>query len=196
MELAARRLAPEARRNQLVGVGLELFAGAGHDDVGLDEVAAGAGVRRGLVYRYFRAGKPDLYLAIVEEAWGRLVALIDTDAARPLASKLPANVATFLDLAEAGDPAVRVLAQASRVDEPRVRAVTREARRSWARRIAENHLGVTGPSEPVTVALTGYLALAQLLMEEWLIHSTIGREQVEAVLEGALPPIVRIARAL
>ena len=39
-----------------------------------------------------------------------------------------------------------VLAQARRVDEPRVRAVTRDARRSWARLMAENHLGHSGPA--------------------------------------------------
>jgi AcrR family transcriptional regulator len=192
----ARRLAPEARRAQLVDHALELFASGGHQDVGLDDVARAAEVRRSLLYRYFPGGKPDLYLAVVEEAWRRLVDRIDTDRGRPVEEKLPANVATFLDLAEAGDAAVRVLAQATRVDEPRVRAVTREARRTWARRIAQNHLGVGDPAEPVLAALAGYLALAQVLMEEWLLHSTVGRAEIEAVLEGALPPIVAIARAL
>jgi AcrR family transcriptional regulator len=192
----ARRLAPETRRAQLVDRALELFAAGGHQDVALDGVAQASGVRRSLLYRYFPGGKPDLYLAVVEEAWRRLVDRIDTDRGRPVEEKLPANVATFLDLAEAGDAAVRVLAQATRVDEPRVRAVTREARRTWARRIAENHLGVGDPSEAVLAALAGYLALAQVLMEEWLLHSTVGRADAEAVLEGALPPIVAIARGL
>ena len=192
----ARRLTPEARRTQLVDVALELFAAGGHQGVGLDDVATAAGVRRGLLYRYFPSGKPDLYLAVVEESWCRLVARIDTDRKRPVEDKLPANVATFLALAAAGDPAVRVLSQATRVDEPRVRSVTREARRAWARRIAENHLGVGDPAEPVIAALVGYLSLAQVLMEEWLIHATVERGQVEAVLEGALPPIVAVARGL
>jgi hypothetical protein len=131
---------------------------------------------------------------VVEEAWRRLMEMVDTDAGRPLERKLPDNVAMFLDLAERGDAAMAVLAQARRVDEPRVRAVTREARRSWARLMAENHLGHPDPPETVMAALTGYLALAEVLMEEWLTHSTVSRPEVEAILEGALPAIVVLAQ--
>ena len=190
----SRRLAPEARRRQLVDEALALFAAGGHDEVGLEHVAARAHVRRSLLYRYFPGGKPDLYLAVVEEAWRRLVEKVDTDAGRPLEHKLPDNVTVFLDLAERGDPAMAVLAQARRVDEPRVRAVTRDARRSWSRLIAENHLGHVDPPETVVVAITGYLALAEVLMEEWLAHSAVSRPEVEAILEGALPPIVDMAQ--
>ncbi len=190
----ARRLAPEARRRQLVDTALTRFAAAGYEDVGLEEVASSASVRRSLLYRYFPGGKGDLYLAVVEEAWRRLMQMVDTDAGRPLERKLPDNVAMFLDLAERADPAMTVLAQARRVDEPRVRSVTREARRSWARLMAENHLGHPDPPETVMAALAGYLVLAELLMEEWLLHSTVTRGEVEAILEGALPPIVAVAQ--
>lgn len=195
MPTTTRRLAPEARRRQLVDVALELFAANAHDDVGLEDVAARADVQRSLLYRYFPGGKPDLYLAVVEEAWRRLVHRVDTDPSRPLDRKLPANVATFLDLGERVDPALRVAAQARRVDEPRVRAVVRDSRREWARRMAVNHLGTPEPGETVMAVLSGYLALAEVLMEEWLLHGTIDRAAVEAVLEGALPPLVALARA-
>lgn len=194
MSATARRLAPEARRRQLIEVAYELFAKSSHDSVSLEDVAARADVRRGLLYRYFPAGKPDLYLAVVEHAWGRLVELVDTDPERPLERKLPANVGRFLDLAEGADPALRVLDQARRVDEPRLRAVTREARRDWAGRIAQNHLGLARPPKRVTAALVGYLAMAEVLIEEWQLHRTVTRDEVEAVLEGALPAIVSAAR--
>src|SRR5262249_12142148 len=126
-----RRLVPEERRKQLVEVALELFARRNRNDVGLDDVAERAGVRRSLLYRYFPRGKDALSLAVVEEAWSRMVDLIDTDPDRPLKSKLPENVATFVTLADKGDPALRVLAKARRVDEPRVMRVTRDARREW-----------------------------------------------------------------
>jgi AcrR family transcriptional regulator len=191
-----RRLDPVARRSQLVDVALGLFAGAAYDDVGLEDVAARADVRRSLLYRYFPAGKPDLYLAVVEEAWRRLVHRVDTDPSRSLDRKLPENVATFLDLGEARDTALRVAAQARRVDEPRVRAVVRDARRQWAQRMAVNHLRTAEPPEAVMAVLTGYLALAEVLMEEWLVHGTVTRAQVEAILEGALPRLVKVGQAV
>jgi len=194
--ISARRLAPEERRRQLVDVALELFAENVHADVGLEDVADRADVQRSLLYRYFPGGKPDLYLAVVKEAWRRLVHRVDTDPSRPLDRKLPENVATFLDLGEARDPALRVAGQARRVDDPRVRAVVRDSRRAWAQRMAVNHLSTPDPGATVMAALTGYLALAEVLMEEWLVHRTVGREQVEAVLEGALPSLVKLARSI
>lgn len=194
MSTSARRLAPEARRRQLVDTAFDLFAKSSYEDVSLDDVATEADVRRGLLYRYFPGGKPDLYLAVVEHAWARLVGLVDTDPVRPLKSKLPANVGIFLDLAERGDPALLVVAQSRRVDEPRLRDLTRRARREWAGRMAQNHLGLSRPPARVTAALSGYLAMAELLMEEWRLHGALTRREVEALLEGALPAIVKAAR--
>ncbi|MFL5845382.1 MAG: TetR/AcrR family transcriptional regulator [Solirubrobacteraceae bacterium] len=189
-----RRLPPAARREQLVDVALALFAESSYEAVGLEEVANAAGVRRSLLYRYFPDGKPDLYLAVVEEAWRRLVHRIDTDPSRPLERKLPENVATFLDLSASRDPALRVAGQARRVDEPRVRKVVRESRRAWATRIAANH-GEDAPSEATISVLSGYLALSEVLMEEWLVHRTLSRDQLETVLEAALPAVVELALA-
>jgi AcrR family transcriptional regulator len=189
----ARRLAPAARREQLVDAALDVFAGAPFETVGLEDVAARAGVRRSLLYRYFPDGKADLHLAVVEEAWRRLVHRVDTDPSRPVDRKLPENVATFLDLAAAGDPALLVAAQARRVDEPRVRAAVRDARRAWAVRMAANHVRGEA-SETVLAVLAGYLAMGEVLMEEWLVHGALSRDEVEAVLEGALPRLVKVAR--
>jgi AcrR family transcriptional regulator len=194
MATSARRLAPEARRGQLVEVAFDLFARGSYETVSLDDVAARADVRRGLLYRYFPAGKPDLYLAVVERAWARLVELVDTSPGRELEVKLPANVRLFLDLADRADPALLVVAQATRVNEPKLRAVSRAARRQWAMRIAQNHLGLTRPPERVIAALTGYLAMGELLIEEWKLHGSLARRDVEAVLEKSLPAIVAAAR--
>lgn len=192
MARSPRRLPPDARREQLVGAALEAFADGSYERVGLDDVAARADVARPLLYRYFPGGKPDLFVAVVEEAWRRLVVQIDTDAGRPVDTKLPANVARFVGLAERSDPALRVLECARYVDEPRVREVTREARRAWARSMAVNHLGTPDPPEPVLAALAGYLAFGEVLLEEWRTHGTITRADVERMLEGALPPLVAL----
>jgi AcrR family transcriptional regulator len=179
-----------------VAVAIELFGRRAYERVSLDDVAEHAGVRRGLLYRYFPRGMADLHLAAVEESWRRLVDAVDTDPGRPLARKLEENVARLFARAEGHDPAVAVLAGAFRSGDPRVRAVAREARRAWAREMALNHLGTPDVGEPVLAALCGYLAFAELVLAEWRGEGAISRDQAEALVREALPPLVRVARSV
>ena len=46
-------MSPQDRRRQLVGIGLQKFAERPGFELSLDEVAAAAGVSRGLLFHYF-----------------------------------------------------------------------------------------------------------------------------------------------
>ncbi len=68
MTLAQRPLTTERakeRREQLLGIALELFLTNDYDDVSVDDVAEVAGVSHGLVFQYF-GSKKGLYLATLE----------------------------------------------------------------------------------------------------------------------------------
>lgn len=68
MTLAQRPLTTDRakeRREQLLGIALELFLARDYDDVSVDDVAAAAGVSHGLVFQYF-GSKKGLYLAALE----------------------------------------------------------------------------------------------------------------------------------
>ena len=58
------RLDTAARREQLIAVGRELFQQRPYDQVSMDDVAAGAGVSKGLIFHYFDS-KRDLYVEII-----------------------------------------------------------------------------------------------------------------------------------
>jgi AcrR family transcriptional regulator len=80
------RMSPQERRRQLVGIGLRKFVEQPVQDLSLDEVAAEAGVSRGLLFHYFPS-KTEYHRAVVEAAWrrvGRNVAP-DPDAVGPAA---------------------------------------------------------------------------------------------------------------
>jgi len=80
------RMSPQERRRQLVGIGLRKFVERPVQDLSLDEVAAEAGVSRGLLFHYFPS-KTEYHRAVVEAAWrrvGRNVAP-DPDAVGPAA---------------------------------------------------------------------------------------------------------------
>src|SRR5271170_6359642 len=66
------RLEVDARRAQLVTLGIDLFAARAYDEVSIDELARAAGVSKGLLYHYFPT-KRDFYVATVQEAARQLI---------------------------------------------------------------------------------------------------------------------------
>jgi len=72
------RMTPDERRRQLVGIGLRSFVEHPVQDVSLDDVAAEAGVSRGLLFHYFPT-KTDFHRAVVEAAWRRVLRTVRPD---------------------------------------------------------------------------------------------------------------------
>jgi AcrR family transcriptional regulator len=64
LQVAARRLTAQQRRQQLVAVALELFAQRGYRSTTMDDIAEAAGVTKPLVYQHF-SSKRALYLELV-----------------------------------------------------------------------------------------------------------------------------------
>lgn len=76
-----RRLAPEARRAQLLAVAEDVFARLGFQGTAVDDIAAEAGVTRTLIYKYF-ADKDEIYLECVRAARETLDAAMVSAATR------------------------------------------------------------------------------------------------------------------
>lgn len=55
----------EATTAALIDAARELFAGRGYANVGTEEIVQSAGVTRGALYHHFRAGKEELFRAVV-----------------------------------------------------------------------------------------------------------------------------------
>src|ERR1700712_4373823 len=65
------RLTPDARREQLVGLGLELLGRTQPDQVSIEAIAKAAGISKGLLYHYFPT-KSDFVVAVLRESRGQL----------------------------------------------------------------------------------------------------------------------------
>ena len=81
-ERVRRRLSAEERRRQLVGIGLAKIVATPIQDLSLDEVAAEAGISRGLLFHYFPT-KTDFYLACIAAAGRRMLRNTAPDGAAP-----------------------------------------------------------------------------------------------------------------
>src|SRR4051794_2922845 len=65
------RLDLDKRRAKLLDLGIELFSRQTYEDMSIDDLAAEAGISKGLLYHYFRS-KRDFYVETVRAASRRL----------------------------------------------------------------------------------------------------------------------------
>src|SRR5437763_15097284 len=93
------RLGIDERRAQLLEVGLDLFSTRPYDEVRIDEVAARAGVSRGLLYHYFPT-KRDFYVDVVRESIADAYEFSEPDPSLPPLERLRTSVDGWLDYAE------------------------------------------------------------------------------------------------
>src|SRR5947209_2834346 len=92
---ANRRLGPDARRAQLVGVGLALMKEMPFDEVTAEIVARAGGVSKGLVFHYFPTTR-DLQVAILRAAAAELLADLDVGAGLPPDERLRVGLDAFV----------------------------------------------------------------------------------------------------
>ena len=98
----------EERRQQLIGVALELFARRSPDEVSNDEIASAAGISRPLVYHYF-PGKLSLYEAALRRAADDLAARFKEPHQGPLGARLLRAMHRFFDFVDEHGPGFSAL---------------------------------------------------------------------------------------
>src|SRR5680860_794668 len=90
------RLAADARRRQLIGIGLSKLVDKPIQDLSIDEVAEQAGISRGLLFHYF-ATKREFYLACVAAAGRRILRNTAPDPDLEPTEQLRAMVRAFIE---------------------------------------------------------------------------------------------------
>jgi AcrR family transcriptional regulator len=189
-----RRLPRDARRDQLVAEALPVLARDGLAGFSLDEVAARAGVTRNLIYHYFRRGRPDLVLAVVRLAEQRLAADWELDERRLRRDRVAANFERIMDHALKPTDAWRVHRISRAAVEPELRAAVDLYLERAVSTIATNQLGTADPPTLVRIALRGYIAFAETVLDE-ARTSRVPRARVLMVLHDVLAATVQAASA-
>ena len=93
------RLSADDRRRQLIGIGLSRLTEKPLHELSIDEVAAQAGISRGLLFHYF-ATKSDFYLAVVEAAGQRVLRNTAPDPHQSAHDQLQTMVRGFVEQIE------------------------------------------------------------------------------------------------
>jgi len=185
-----RRLPRSARRAQLVAAATPVAALQGLSEFSLDEVALRADVTRNLLYHYFPRGRPDLMLAVVEEAGRALTDGWVIDEAIPLPERLAMNVGRLIDHAMQPTDAWRLYRLARVTTDPEVAGIFDRFVNTVIASISLNQLGTTEPPPLARAALVGFFAFFEAALEE-ARAAALPRERVLAMLNETLVAALR-----
>jgi AcrR family transcriptional regulator len=180
-----RRMPPAERRDQLIDVAVAIAARDGYENVAFEAVANRASVTRNLVYHYFPGGRQQLIEAAAHRAGERLSSGWVTDPAIPLDQRLEANLNRMIDHAYEPTDAWQLYRQGRGAIDPGLQKIARLYRERVIDNIAVNQIGTTQPPPIVRIALDGFLAYVETVIESSIVEK-IPREQVIELVRGTL----------
>jgi AcrR family transcriptional regulator len=180
---AYSRLDVDERRRQLLDASVQVFTERRYDEVSMSEIAAAAGISKGLLYHYF-TNKQELFRATLEDAARDIAIRIEPDEDLPPAERVSASLDAYLDWIEAHEASyVRLIEDVGSVSEVR-RLVTR-VREDTAVLIASQAVQGEPPRALVTATL-GWLWLMDGVCLDWLDRRHMSRQQVRDLLLATL----------
>ncbi|MEU6768647.1 TetR/AcrR family transcriptional regulator [Streptomyces sp. NPDC046853] len=189
-----RRMGVEERRQQLIGVALDLFSHRSPDDVSIDEIAAAAGISRPLVYHYF-PGKLSLYEAALQRAADDLADRFVEPREGPLGARLLRVMGRFLDFVDGHGPGFSALMRGG----PAVGSSTTNALIDSVRQAAYvqilSHLGITDPPARLELVIRSWISLAESTALIWLDGRRIPRAELEIQLVHDFAALAAVSAA-
>ncbi|MEU1001787.1 TetR/AcrR family transcriptional regulator [Streptomyces tibetensis] len=189
-----RRMGVEERRQQLIGVALELFSRRSPDEVSIDEIASAAGISRPLVYHYF-PGKLSLYEAALQRASDDLAARFVEPHEGPLGARLLRVMHRYFDFVDEHGPGFSALMRGG----PAVGSSTTNALVDSVRQAAYvqilSHLGVADPPARLELVVRSWISLAESTALIWLDGRRIPREELEPQLVNDFAALAAVSAA-
>ncbi|GHB07086.1 TetR/AcrR family transcriptional regulator [Streptomyces sp. AD681] len=189
-----RRMGVEERRQQLIGVALDLFSRRSPDEVSIDEIASAAGISRPLVYHYF-PGKLSLYEAALQRASDDLAARFVEPHQGPLGARLLRVMGRYFDFVDEHGPGFSALMRGG----PAVGSSTTNALVDSVRQAAYvqilSHLDVTEPPARLELVVRSWISLAESTALLWLDGRRIPRAELESQLVHDFAALLAVSAA-
>ncbi|KUO23107.1 TetR family transcriptional regulator [Streptomyces dysideae] len=184
----------EERRQQLIGVALELFSRRSPDDVSIDEIASAAGISRPLVYHYF-PGKLSLYEAALKRAAEELAGRFVEPREGPLGARLLRVMHRFFDFVEEHGPGFSALMRGG----PAVGSTATNALIDSVRQAAYvqilSHLRIENPPARLELVIRSWISLAESTALIWLDGRRIPRAELEVQLVHDFAALAAVSAA-
>jgi AcrR family transcriptional regulator len=184
----------DERRQQLIGVALELFSRRSPDEVSIDEIASAAGISRPLVYHYF-PGKLSLYEAALQRASDDLASRFVEPQEGPLGERLLRVMRRFFDFVDDHGPGFAALMRGG----PAVGSSTTNALVDGVRQAAYvqmlSHLKVEDPPARLELVIRSWISLVESTALIWLDGRRIPRGELEVQLVHDFAALAAVSAA-
>lgn len=195
---ARRRMGVEERRQQLIGVALELFSLRSPDEVSIDEIASAAGISRPLVYHYF-PGKLSLYEAALTRASDDLAHRFVEPREGPLGARLLRVTHRFFDFVDEHGPGFSALMRGGpAVGSSRTNALIDGVRQAAYVQILSHldaHLDADAAPARLELVIRSWISLAESTALLWLDGRRIPRAELEIQLVHDFAALAAVSAA-
>lgn len=185
------RLESDERRRQILDAARHLLSTRPYSEVSMSDLAAAAGVARGLLHHYF-GSKRDLYLAVVKDTV-RVpnIPVPEADPERRATQRWEASVVRWLDMIEENRHLWTAALNAGGVGaDDEVRAIVDAGKEHIAGQ-ALKAIGIEEPTPTMRALVRGFGGFTEELTREWLQKERLTRDQVQVLLARSLPLLVR-----
>jgi AcrR family transcriptional regulator len=188
------RLQRERRIERILTASQRLFSTHAYDAIAIEDLAAAAGMSKGLLYHYFES-KHDLYVATVAHVLRQMAHFTD------LSPDLHAGLSQMLSLFEQSPGLATMVLRGGLGVDPEVERLLAAHRQQQLERLYQS-LGLLGAFADgstdasigsqalVVLGLRGWLGLLDEVCLHWVQQPAVTREQVVQFLEQSLQAIV------
>ncbi|WP_414941027.1 TetR/AcrR family transcriptional regulator [Amycolatopsis sp. cmx-11-51] len=187
-----RRLEPDERKEQIFACAARLFGARPYSEVSTSDIAAEAGVARGLINHYFGT-KRELYLEIIRRALTVPRLAVEILPEGPLDLRADVAIDWFLDMVTSQEKMwLAAIAPEGIGRDLEVERILEEADRESADRVLEA-VGLSRESEhgqELNALVRAFGGMVKAAGREWLVRGSLNREQVHTLLSKSLVTLV------
>lgn len=187
------RLSPEARRAQLIELGVEMLATRTLDELSVEDIAGQAGISRGLLFHYF-GSKQEFHVEVARAAAAEMIARTAPTAGLSPTEALNHSLAAFIDYVEENPDSYKSLVRGAAAGDAEMRTIFNETRETMAGEVIKvvGDLGYDLPPQAI-LAVHGWVGYAEECTVRWIDERPVAREELQALLAKSLIGVVLAA---
>lgn len=189
------RRTSDERRAELIALGVRVFSERAYDECSIDDVAAEAGISKGLLYHYFPT-KRDFYVACVREVSKQLLERLQPDATLSPLVQLDLGLKAYLGFVVEHGARYAGLIRSGIGADPEVARIVEQTRETLVKRTIDA-AQISGLSSLARLALRGWVGFVEATSLEWAEKREVEGDLLlslwKTMLVGAIPQAVAAA---
>ena len=190
------RMSPDGRREQLLTLGVRLFATRSLEALSIETLAEEAGISRGLLYHYF-GNKQEFHTAVVQRAADDLFAVTAPTGDGSALEQVAGSLARYVDYVAQNYQGYVSLLRGAAGGHEGLREIYEASRAALTDRLFEGPvaaeaaaLGLTD-TPVVRLLVRGWAAFTEEVVVEWVRDDRgVTRDELLATLSASLPGIL------